>query len=334
MSKINCWILISILSIIGLSACGPPRTDVYVEVKPNETAFVVPLEGNTGSQKKVMSIEYLEKRKVSSKRIYLPLKKVTTGRWWWNYKWVPTVRVITVDRRPITFEWVGDDAIKVESKDSIDFSVGVTIAAYIDEKDTARFLYYYPNADLEKVLNNEVYTKATEILSREFAKYPLKGDEQCDLKHPEKQENAFHCGGREMKGFIISQAKRELGDYFKQKGVTITAFGLVGGMKYTDPKIQEAINKNFASELEIINKRNEKLAQDEINQKMINKAKAERKAAEEFAKAAEARMKQVEVQVELLKAQALKNASERWNGQLPSNIVPENSKFLFTLPSK
>jgi len=323
------FVSICVLCSILLSGClGPAKIDKYVEIRPNETAFVVPLEGDTGKQKKMYSIDYLESRKVATKRIYLPLRKVSTGRWWWNYKWVPTVAVITVDRRPITFEWVGDRGIKVESKDSIDFTIGVTISSYIDEKDTARFLYYYPQGDLQSVLQREVYTKATEILSREFAKYDLKGDDQCDMSTDEGRK---HCGAREMKGYIIDLARTELAEYFKEKGVTITAFGLVGGMAYTDPKIQEAINQNFATELNIINKRNERLAQEEINQKNLNKAIAERKQAEEFAKAQEARTRLVELEVKQKRAEALLELAKKWNGELPRNIMPENSHFLFGL---
>jgi len=109
----NVFLLI-IIAVLA-SACGPARIDEFIEVKPSETAFVIPLEGDTKAQGKFNSEKYLIDKKVAAKRIYLPLRKVDTGRFWWQYAWVPTVKVITVDRKPITFEWEGKKGIEWDS---------------------------------------------------------------------------------------------------------------------------------------------------------------------------------------------------------------------------
>lgn len=324
------YCLVSLFTVTG--CVKPAKVDVYEEIQPYETAFVVPLEGNSKDQKQMMSIEFLEKSKVATKRIYIPQTEVKTGRFYWNIKYVPTIRIIRVDRSPISFEWVKNKAIPVESKDSIGFKVGININAYIDEKDTAVFLYYYPSKNLQTVLSKEVYSQATEILSREFAKYDLEGSPDiCDKNGKIIKEGEF--GAREMKGDIVDTAKKHLVNYFAKKGVTITTFGLVGGLTYEDKEIQTAINDNFKSELEIKNRRNERIAQEEINTKELSIAENDRKKAEEFAKAAEARTKQMNLEIAMIKAQAQKIAAEKWNGQLPANILPQNSNILFPLNS-
>lgn len=313
--------IIAIAAILAsISGCmGPPELPKYEDIQPNESAYVIPLEGaSKANQGKFDSASFLEEQKVAAKRIYLPLKKISTGRGWGNFKWIPTVRVITVDRSPITFVWEGNkgksQGIDVESRDSIGFSVGINISAYILEEDTSTFLYHYPSGNLNKVLNAIVKSKATEILSREFAKYDLEGSAATkDAKAVE--------GARQRKGEIVDIAKNELSEFFLKSGVTISTFGLIGGLAYDDQEIQSAINNNFKSELDIKDKLNERLMQREVNQKNIDIATAEKQAAFEFAKAAQAREKQVSLEIARMNAQANLNRSQLWNGALPTDML-------------
>lgn len=305
--------------IIAVSACGPAKVPVYEEIASNVTAFVIPLEGaNKTNQGKLNSAAYLQEKKVATKRIYIPLIEVSTGRAYWDYKYIPTVKVLKVNRSPVTFVWEEDTGIKVESRDSIGFKVGINISAQVKEADTADFLYKYPSGNLVRVLNAIVKSKTTEVLSREFAKYDLEGDSNVE-------------GARQQKGVIVALAKKELVDYFAVNGVTISTFGLIGGLSYDDKEIQEAINDNFKSELDIKNKANDKLAQAEVNATNESIAKSERKRAEEFALAAAARAKQVDLDVAMLLAQAELTKAEKWDGKLPSNIMPEGSGFIMSM---
>jgi len=327
--------LVLFLSILIVGCLPPPKIDKFKDISANETAFVIPLEGNTASQGKFASVKYLEQQKVATKRIYLPQKKVKTGRWWFNCKWIPTVKVITVDRKPIRLIWEGSsrhggNGIKVESRDSIGFTVGIDITAHVDEQDTATFLYWFPNGDLVKVLGAVVKSSATEILSREFAKYNLEGTPALYSKTGKLIRKAL-IGARERKGEIVDIAKKELTEHFKARGVTIDTFGLVGGLEYENREIQRAINRNFKSALEIENRKNERIAQDEINHKLIDQADAEQKAAEKFAKAADARKKQIQLEIDMINAKARKAWAERWNGVLPDKIIPSNSPLMFSL---
>lgn len=118
---------------------------------------------------------------------------------------------------------------------------------------------------------------------------------------------------------------------FAKDGVTISTFGLIGGLAYEDKEIQVAINDNFKSELEIKNKENEKHAQVKVNEKNVAAALADKQAAEHFAKAAEARAKLVNLNVRVMLAEAELEKAKRWDGKLPANIMPEGSGFIMNM---
>ena len=46
-----------------------------------------------------------------------------------------------------------DEAIWIESKDSVGFSVGFNCTAYIEEDDSARFLYMYRSKSLADMMD-------------------------------------------------------------------------------------------------------------------------------------------------------------------------------------
>lgn len=343
------YIMGVLVTSLVLSGCiGPAKVDKFEEIAPNETAFVIPLEGaSKKNQGKFDSVGYLEEKKVAAKRIYKPQRQVDTGRMWWEYKYIPTVKIIRVDRAPVTFVWEGKrgakgirkgtEGVAVESRDSIGFNVGINISAFITEKDTAKFLYYYPSGDLDKVLGKIVKSKSTEILSREFAKYDLEGSQAKVNKYGKVVSEAID-GARQRKGEIVALASEELKKFFTQTGVTISTFGLIGGLSYDDKDIQEAINDNFKTELDIKNKANIRLAQEETNENNIAIARADKISAQEFAQAAQARKKQVSLEIEKMLAEAkLKEAeakiiaAKRWDGKQPANIMPEGSSFIMNM---
>ncbi|NOR27663.1 MAG: hypothetical protein GQ540_03930 [Lutibacter sp.] len=329
MKKIN--VVLAGVLLFGSVAClGPAKVDKYVEIKPNETAFVIPLEGATSDQGKFDSVDFLAKKKVATKRIYLPLKKINTGRMYWNYKWVPTVRVITVDRKPITFTWEDASGIKVESNDSIGFKVGINISGHVSEEDTALFLYNYPSGNLTTILAQVVKSKTTEDLSRSFAKYNLEGSPNIYNKAGKVIVKEVK-GARQMKGDIVDDSKKNIVAFFAKTGVTIDTFGLIGGLAYEDATIQDSINDNFKSALNIKDQDNKRLAQDKINEKKIAQSLADKKSAENFAKAAEARKKQVEVSNSVYYAKAALVKAERWNGVLPTMMPPNGAGFILDI---
>lgn len=340
------------LVVLGLTGCaGPYQEAKFVEVKPNETAFVIPLEGDTKEgQAKLNSVDFLEKAKVAAKRVYITQKQHNTGRGAGSFKWIPTVEVIAVDRAPVSREWTADkesgtsarnQAVAVESLDSINFRVGVAITCSIREEDTAKFLYYFAGKKTDELMDKDVRNLVQITLAREFGKYPL-------LECPSKKNDVFKV------------CKEETTAFFKTKGLTVDALGNSEGLLFDNKEIQDQFNRQVVAENDIKLAKQEKLAQDERNLTMmakkkaeaeatievakqeakaqeernkvvISKAKAEREAAEELFKAKDVISLKVDMEVRRILADAQKTAAERWQGGVPASILPQGSGFLFNL---
>ncbi|MCA8910967.1 MAG: hypothetical protein KDB82_04640 [Planctomycetes bacterium] len=261
-----------------LAGCGPARLEQSVEVQPDETAFLINIE-DTDQQGKFKSIEFLEDNKVSAARVILPLRERDTGRMWWSYEYIPTARVITVKRTPVTREWTDDPStgtsnlsqkLAVESLDSIGFSAGATIMAHITEQDAARFLYHFNGEQLEQIIDSNIRGYCQKELASRFGQLKL---EDCKLQ----------------KARVFDEVEKATVEKFEPMGITIDYFGASEGLSFDDPKIQEAINKQVQAEADIETAKQEKLAQDERNKTLLAKKLAESEAltvaAQEQAKA-------------------------------------------------
>lgn len=264
----------------------------FVEIKPNQTAFVVPLEGKTSDQGKFESEEFLKKAQVATKRIQIPHKWVQTGRWKNTGKYIDEVRVIIVDRNPETREWTNDNngtSTKAqgfigESSDSIKFSLGLSATAQIMEEDSAKFLYLNSGKTLAQVMDFEIRNKIGTVLLEKYGSMDM-------------------ATIRKGKTDVIEHVRKVVEPYFKDRGITLSNIGYVGDLQYVDPSVQQAINKAF-------NAKQEQEAQITINETLLAKANNEIQVAEAEAKAVEKRrsiinetirLKELENQAELIK---------------------------------
>jgi len=312
-------LVVVLLSLLG---CGPPKVLPIEDVGPNETAFVIPLEGTSGEQEKFESIKYLESKKVVTKRIEIPVRERSTGRWWYEYQWIPLLRVVKVDRALITREWTKTDAkgaanaasatsISVESRESINFHVGVNLTAFITEEDAPTYLYYHTTKKLSDVVDENVRGFLQGELSREFGMLTL---EECKVQ----------------KGRVFVDVEKRTKEHFKAYGVTVQNVGNASGLTF-DGKIQEAIDATANAEMAIEIARKERVANDQRNEQRVAAAKAERLAAEEFAKAQDAQVSKIRLDIARMQAEAMLEAAKKWNGGLPSSILPQGSPLLFGL---
>lgn len=314
----------AMLAFSAVSCMKPVRVDPIKEVEPNETAFVIPLEYGTENQEKFESIEFLKEKQVAAKRIVIPQRERQIGRFGHQIEWIPSVRVVTVDRTPVTRSWVYDpkeytqnngDSTRtfgVESKDSIGFSVGVNISAFVDEPDTATYLYYYRGGDLEKVMDKNVRERVHTVLSREFAARSL-------------QES------KTGKNEITAELQKDVAEHFKEYGITITSIGLAEGLNFDQPEIQRAINDAYVAEMAVEQAKQKTLEQAEINKRLLAQAQGEAAAAREFAAAAEERTKLVNLEIAKIHAEAEKTKAEKWNGQLPHYQAGGGEQFLMQI---
>ncbi len=308
LKRVRSALPIAALFMVG---CGPAKVLPLEMVGPNETAFVIPLEGDSAAQAKFESVDFLSKHKVVSKRVELPVRERSIGRMWWDYEWIPTVRVVKVDRSLITREWsptVKDShPLATVSLDSISFHVGVNLTAFILEEDSAKYLYFHTTKPLAEVVDRNVRGFLQDKLSAEFGVRKL---EDC-----KKDRSA-----------IFKTVEQVTINHFKEYGITISNIGSAGGFDYDDDRIQQAINDTANAEMSIEVAKKEKLAQDERNQQIVAKAKAEADAANEFAKAQTAMTAKVRLEIEMKEAEA----RLKWDGKLPEKtlVLPQGNSSL------
>ncbi|MEY4483262.1 MAG: hypothetical protein RL693_714, partial [Verrucomicrobiota bacterium] len=223
------------LGLFSLSSCKPYDKAEYLQVQNNETAFVIPLEDAREKQEvqvHLNSEEFLNQSKVMTKRIMVPHRWQANGRLWFQGSWIPMVAVLKVDRSPVTREWNSaggnrkgsDQAIWIESSDSVGFSMGVSCTAFIKEEDSAKFLYMYPSGSLHTVMDSEIRARVQKVAADTAAMYPL---DQL----------------REKKSDIMKALNDDLVPFFALRGISITTIGMFGGMTYENPKIQQSIDE-------------------------------------------------------------------------------------------
>jgi hypothetical protein len=326
-------VLMTAIPLLGLSGCIRPfDTPEYSEIDTSETGFLIPLEGNTGVQAKFQSEEYLRELKVAAKRVQLTHRWSQEGRLPNDGHWIPTVRLIKVNRSPVTREWTAENgtgtaarnqAIWVESNDSVGFSMGFTCTAFIPEEQAAKFLYWYPSGSLASVMDTEVRGRIQQVAAEIAAKYPL------DSLRARKQE-------------ISDAVEKDITGFFALRGVVITTIGMFGGMTYENGEIQKAIdNTVIAQQLKVVNQakfeaqqrendrveleanavaeRARRIAAGQADAKKIG-ATAEAQAIRDVNKAlAEAGQNPLLIQLRSLEVERAR--VDRWNGEYPGYLL-------------
>jgi hypothetical protein len=223
---------VPVLATAALLAIRPYDVPEFVEVDSSESAFLIPLEGDTGNQSAFHSVKFLEEKKIATKRVQITHRWLQTGYLPRSGHYVGTVRLVKVDRRPITREWTKspksgtsprDEAIAVESKESVNFSMGISCTANIPEEMAAVFLYSYPSKSLADMLDMEVRARIHQIVAEEAGKH-----------------NVFDLPAR--KNEIMKTVRDDVVPFFKKKGIEITTLAMLGGLTFDNHEIQRAID--------------------------------------------------------------------------------------------
>lgn len=294
--KKNKLLLLVLMIVIVCVFCGCSKKEVHT-IEANQTAFLIPLKGNTANQASFESEELLGEAKVATKQVYITYSRERLGPL--RREWVPDNMLIIVDRTPVTREWseaasVGtssnNQAIYAESKESIGFSVGMNCSAQIySEEDAVKFLYSYNNKTLADIMDSEIRARVESDFVEACAKYTM---------------NDILAKKAEIMEFV----RNDVTSYFAERGITITVLGMKDGIEYDDQNVQTAINAAFVSE------RNAE-AQRIDNATAIAKAEAEAEAIK-IAAAAEAEANQL-LSASITDRLISMKQAERWNGQLP-----------------
>ena len=286
-----------VMLVCALTGCRKPYDKPeFVTIEASQTAFLIPLIGDTSDQGAFESEELLLEAKVATKEIQIPHRWVQTGRQNWNGEWRPSATLIVVERKPVSRSWnsgtsadTSTSAIFGETSDAIGIYVGMNCTAMIEEKDAAKFLYRYNNTPLETIIDTDIKKMVEDRFNIETAKYT---STELSAK----------------KGEIMEAVKAYVIDYFKGYGITITVLGMKEGISYENPAIQAAIDEKFASEQQLVIQQNK-------NEANIAKAEAEAKA---LVMAAEAQAEANRILAESLTDEILAQMYyEKWDGKLP-----------------
>ena len=301
-----------VMLMFSFASCRKPYDKPeLLTIEPSQTAFLIPLVGDTSDQGAFESEELLAEAKVATKEVQIPHRWVQTGRKNWQGEWRPSATLIVVERKPVSRSWESGDsaatsankAIFGETSDNIGIYVGMNCTAMIEEKDATKFLYRYNNTPLETIIDTDIKKLVEDKFNTETAKYT-----STDL------------GAK--KGEIMAAVKEYVVDYFKDYGITITVLGLKEGISFENPEIQKAIDSKFASEQELVIQQNK-------NEANIAKAEAEAQALLLAAEAqAEANKKLAESLTDEILAQMY---YEKWDGKLPY-LYGSDANTLIQLP--
>ena len=302
-----------VMCVLTFASCRKPYDKPeFKNIEASQTAFLVPLIGDTSDQGAFDSEELLLETKVATKEIQIPHRWVQTGRRHWQGEWRPSATLIVVERKPVSRSWESGEstadssnkAIFGETADNIGIYVGMNCTAMIEEKDAAKFLYRYNNTPLETIIDTDIKKMVEDRFNIEAA---LVMSTDLGVK----------------KGEIMEKVKNYVVDYFKDYGITITVLGLKEGISFENPEIQKALDAKFASEQELVIQQNK-------NEAAIAKAQAE---AEAVIIAAKAQAEANETLAKSITDAILEQMYyEKWDGKLP-NVYGADGGVLIQTPN-
>lgn len=301
MTKLKMIAMLLVLTMIPALCTGcikPYDKPELITIEASQTAFLIPLVGDSTEQASFQSEELLAQAMVATKEVQIPHRWVQLGRMEWHGEWRPSAKLIVVERKPVSRSWESGDtaadsanrAIFGETSDAIGVYVGMNCTAMIEEKDATKFLYRYNNTPLETIIDTDIkkmvedeFNMATGVVA------------SSDL-HANKED-------------IMNRVKKNVIDHFSAYGITITVLGLKEGISFENPEIQAALDAKYASEQDLIIQQNKNAA-------AVAKAQADAESVIIAAKA--------EAEANRLLAESITPALiewekyQKWNGVLPT----------------
>lgn len=242
MKKLFTSILVIALVAISFTGCiRPYDKPEYVEVGPNETAFVIPMftddSVKTEDQVQLNSEDatYYQKLMVNSKLIQIPHKWIQTGRFVRDGYYKGTVRVVTVDLTPRSGTWLQNDknAVKVETAASQGITIPMSYTMRIKANDAAKYLSYYKAAEFQSVIDVQI----NRYFTAEAAKY----FHEVEYKDIASQRDE-----------IISKAVNATKEHFAEQGITIDQLAIVDGLVYDDASLQKNIDEQAKVQAQLV----------------------------------------------------------------------------------
>ena len=226
----------------------------YVEIQPNQSAFAIPVVGDTkNTQTSFGSQSFLDASKVATKRFQVPHTLIRNPGWSADY-YVPAAKLILVDRTPYMREWTDSvtsgtsakaEGFHFQSREGINISTGISIAAMIKEEDAAKYLYWFgtnnPTTAANDLASNFASVSYGKSL-RDVTDSMVRGYVQSSLSN-EFMRGSF-VEDNAKAGDIMEKIRIDVTKHFAEKGITIDYIGFAGGLDY-DKRVQDAIDDTF-----------------------------------------------------------------------------------------
>jgi hypothetical protein len=269
---------LSILIIGMLMLTNPQKSYAYfnttdkteaIQILPNESAFWIPDVGaNKDSQTKLDSEEYYNNNKVAIKRFIIPHQKLsgTGGTAWFSGpdSYVPTGRLILVDRTPQSREWVNspnkgtskaDESFPCQSNEGLNISIGVSIGVSVREENAAKFLYnfgvlpttvvgqdgrtyYADRSDPSVIFTSVYYGRSLAAVTDDVVRKKIQ-----TLMCNEIGSRTFEDDNRDQIK-IMSIVETAATKYLSEYGITLNFIGYADTWTF-DPSVQKAINDRY-----------------------------------------------------------------------------------------
>lgn len=270
----------------------------WVAIEPNESAFWVPNLGeNQDSQADLDSEAYFAKNKIATKLFRVPNEKLVGGQYQiFGGNYASTGRLIIQSRMPYNGEWVNpqrgtgtSEGIECQSNEGISILIPIAIGASIEEKDAAKYLYNFgieaPQGSREDP--NVIFTSVYYGRPLEFAMARKVHGEVSTLICNAISEDSL-LEDVKSTSRILKEATEKLKPWLSDRGITLDYLGYAGNWKF-DPVVQTSINRTFAS------------VQDKQTAVTLEPYK--------------------DTLLTLSAVDAIRHASLKWNGSLPSTFT-------------
>ena len=317
--------LLTVLLLVSTFFVGcvrPYDKPEYVEVGPNETAFVIPMftDVNLKTEDQVQlnneTVEFYKKNMVSSKLIQIPHKWIQTGRCVRDGYYKGTVRVITVDLTPKSGNWLQNDknAIKVETAASQGITIPMSYTIRILPEDAALYLSYYKAVDFQSVIDTQI--------NRFFA---------------QRAGEAFHTveykDVARMRDIILADAVKQTKEYFKFQGITIDQLAIVDGLIYDDKSLQSNIDEQAKVQAQIVLEKQKATLLDEQKRNKDKEAEMEASVARIKASTLDLELKRKRGEQEIANTKVIADATAEAIKQgkyapVPGTVVVQDLKAL------
>ncbi len=228
-------------------------TEAYT-ILPNESGFWIPDVGaNRDSQAQFESEAYLNANRIALKRFIVPHAKLQGSGTFFDF-YVPSGRLIIVDRTPFSREWVDatdrgtsrrPEGFPCQSQEGVNITVGVSIGASVTEANAAKYLYRFgvlppagDRSDPRTIFNSVYYSRKLADVMDDVGRKKVQ-----TLVCEEITARLFDRANAEAVQ-IMTLVKQKATAYFAEVGITLDFIGWADTFTF-DHAVQDAVNRRY-----------------------------------------------------------------------------------------